>query len=191
MSVPRALLSALEEASFHLRTVAYHEAGHAVMGHILGFKVEEVTVAGCGLLTAYTRYDEETRQFDVRIRERATRERWRATTTLDEKAWVERRVQAALGGVTAQLLLNELEARPALEAFEGLGGDKPLIDDLADLVTVNQIASAAYVNELGERVRSSLSDPSNWALVERVSGQLQRRGCLDAKAFEDIVRGRH
>lgn len=147
---------------------AWHEAGHAVVAHLLGGRVRLLTLEA----------------EDERLEGHAAVE-W---STRDPLELARLSGLTALGGPLAELLqrgVHDLEDPDLLAAWEA---DEAEIERAAALLEPDPAERIALIRGWIDRVRALLDDPHIEELVARVADALDAHGTLDEALFEDCLR---
>lgn len=166
-----------------LRHVAIHEAGHAVVAHLLGYGVESVTIRGEGDAGGWT---------DIRM------------PSVSDRALVEARVKVLLAGRAANVFFGAppdtgatsdlAEATRLLAAARlsfGLAGSlvyRAAPGQALDMVTRDKALADAIGQELGRLMTSTqrlVADHS--AAIQRVAYALLERSVLDGHALAELI----
>lgn len=166
-----------------LRHVAIHEAGHAVVAHLLGYTVSSVTIRGEGNAGGWT---------DVHL------------PGVSDRRLIEARIKILLAGRAANQLFGAsadtgatsdlIEATRLLAAARlsfGLAGSlvaRAAPDQALDLVARDRSLADAIDQELaGLMVSTRRLVAENRAVIERVADALVGRFVLDGVALADLI----
>ncbi|WP_201834909.1 hypothetical protein [Microvirga zambiensis] len=130
--------------------VAYHEAGHAVLGHITGIYQINGPIVTAGMTKAWVSFHCNPRL--VALRARVGQPRNQADLV---------REQAIIGaaGVAAEHIhLRNMGVTPNSRAlFRGAHGD---------VLAIRQLVGPGHFNQLVQHAECHLADPRVWAMVE-------------------------
>lgn len=166
-----------------LRHVAIHEAGHAVVAHMLGHKVESVTIRGDGGAGGWT---------DIRL------------PGVSDRALIEDRVRILLAGRAANAVFGSpadtgatadlAEATKLLAAARlSFGLADSLVfragpDQALDMVSRDRSLADAIGQELARLMISTKRlVAENRAVIERVADALLDRSVLDEVELSDLI----
>ncbi len=152
-----------------LKVLAYHEAGHVVVGHALGLEVGDVTVVSDG------------------------RDAGRASVPVDEGRWygggdeyVEAQHACYVAGAVAEELLTgeQVEFVPDGEFNSDWQGASDCVVELAghDPELQGEFGDRAF-----GRARRILEE--NWETVEKVATALMASGKLERRQVEELLKG--
>lgn len=166
----------LEGPSSHspeARGIAYHEAGHIVVGTLLGLAVLDADTAADGQGgRGHTHFAPPGPWFQPA----------RGELTWAERDFIERVVTTFMAGFAA-------EARLGTADPEGSGWDLDLaLREWLGHLERDPSRRAEVAAGFLARARALLERPEAWAAVERVGAALLRRGRLDGAAARDLVR---
>ena len=151
----------------HPEAEAWHEAGHAVVAHLLGGRVRELTLE----------MDEDGLDGRSSIE-------WRG---LDGMGLASVSGRAALGGPLAELIFrgeDSLEDPSVLSAWEG---DWAEVERCALRVEPDPAARVGVISGWIESVRALLADGRVEEWVARVADALDAHGTLDRELFESCL----
>ncbi|GEM_PF-2495161 len=161
--------------SSELAAAAYHEAGHAVMCHLMRLRIASVSIGIEDLNGGQTTHGNKfrrTKPFSV--------------DTPRGRMQVEKIIMLCFAGPLAQQKF--LPRGP--DADYGDAIDVDMASTLAMRVFRSRRVAAAYVNFAREWVRQKLEDPRVWAAVERLALALMRQRQISGRHAEAIIRGK-
>lgn len=157
-----------------LAAAAYHEAGHAMMCRIMGFKLQSISIIADELVSGQTTHEKSMRSAKAKIEDTD-----RARSTM------EKTIMVCLAGPSAQkkYALNNLA--------DDHGGaiDADTAFDLALRLFRSKRTAAAYIKFAEEWVRQKLEEPTTWAAVEALARALVEQRKLSGRQAESILRG--
>jgi len=145
------------------RTIAIHEAGHAVVAHRLGIPVVGMAI------------DEHFGQTGIQPPPAGA-----------GRARIERAATVALAGSAASAIYQGVPYgfTPSVEIF----ADETRATDLIGLINgITTLEANALLHELADRASQLLTDRHNWTLVERLADELLVKGVLTAPDVAAIV----
>lgn len=159
-----------------LTLAAYHEAGHAVMCHLMHLRIKAISI-GIGELDG-----------GEIIHENPFHGTHGSTSDgTGTGLQVEKTVMLCLAGPLAQ------EKYAPRRKSRDYGGTLDV--DAALILTMrffhSRRTAAAYLNFAREWVRQRLDEPRIWASVERLARALLQQRQISGRQAEAIVRGRH
>ena len=154
-----------------IEATAFHEAGHVVVGVLLGLDVHAATVIADEHTLGQTSWTPPSEQF------RPDREIVDAT-----RNEIEARVMAKFAGGLAE------ERFAGAPNDEGAAWDREGIVDLAGYMVSTQDELEAYITWLRVRTSNMLANPIVWQRVEALAAALVTQGRLDDKQIAAIVR---
>ena len=145
-----------------ISAAAYHEAGHAMMCHLMHLRIKSISIGADELYGGETTHENP---FHAKNRTRGD--------TIRARAQVEKIVMLCLGGPLAQ------EKYAPRNPSRDYGGkiDFDTASTLAMQFFRSSKTAAAYIGFAREWVRQKLEEPRVWAAVERLASVLleQRR----------------
>ncbi|QDU65350.1 hypothetical protein [Engelhardtia mirabilis] len=151
----------------HPEAEAWHEAGHAVVAHLLGGRVRELTLEA----------EEE------HLEGRASIE-WRG---LDASALAVVSGQVALGGPLAELLFRGDDSLDDPELLSTWEQDWSEVERCARVVEANAALRARLIRTWIDRVQGLLADDRVEERIARVADALDAHGTLDEELFESSL----
>lgn len=154
---------------------AYHEAGHAVMCHLMHLRIKSMSLGGDELYGGETTHENPFRARKPPIGNRASM-----------PAQVQKAIMLCLAGPLAQ---EKYELRNSSSDYGGTV-DLDVASTLAMKFFRSRKTAAAYLNFAREWVRQTLDAPPIWAAVERLARALARQERLSGREAEAIIRGR-
>lgn len=147
---------------------AWHEAGHAVIAHLLGGEVREVTL------------DSDDDAFEGRVTVN-----WPAGTAVEV---AERSARAALAGPLAELARYEDELDPgAAEIRAAWSGDWAEVERCAAVCSPDPDRRTPLIERWFRDVSALLEREDAESLIGRVADALDAHGTLDETLFEDCL----
>lgn len=146
---------------------AWHEAGHAVVGHLLGGRVLRVSL------------EPEEEGFGGR-----SAIEWRGA---DEREAASLSGRAALAGPIAEVERFGGEDLDDVHVLAAWAADWQEIERCAAVLEARPEAQARVVEAWAREVRGLLADPGVEELVARVADALGAHGDLDEALFEDCL----
>lgn len=154
---------------------AYHEAGHAVMCHLMHLRIKSISIDGDELYGGETTHENPFRGMESPLAGRAS-----------VRARVQKSIMLCLAGPLAQ------EKYAPRDSGRDYGGamDVDMAFTLAMKFFRSRKTAAAYMNFAREWVRQTLNDPRISAAVERLARALTERRRLSGREADAIIRGR-
>ncbi|MHC4262654.1 MAG: hypothetical protein ACYSWX_09050 [Planctomycetota bacterium] len=151
----------------HPEAEAWHEAGHAVVAHLLGGRVRRVSL------------EDEIDGLDghAAIEWRCGSRRERA----------ERSGRASLGGPLAELVYRGDDDLEDLHVLAAWDADWEEVEAAARIVERDAARRISLIRSWIDDVRALLDDPDVAERVARVADALDAHGALDDELFEDAV----
>lgn len=149
------------------RAAAYHEAGHALACHLLGFKIAKVTIVS----DEATEGKLVTRRNELKMKKRKPVVRWHA------------KVVMLLAGAEAQNRFRPGSVHP-------LQCSRDMNFAVAILVWIHRswdVARTASIL-LQVRARSLVRQPANWRMIQRLAKALFEKGTLTGAEVEAVFR---
>jgi hypothetical protein len=149
---------------------AYHEAGHALVAHLLGGKVRQVTI--------------EPDNDDGPDRTGDTEVLWRRSR-LSEKEFANLAVQVCLAGPVAEMIYSGNPYHPGLVAeWAGDWRDAWLA---AAPLHVDERKRLKYLEDVSIQLYHRLKDDSLWAALAALADHLLAHETLDAEQVAEII----
>lgn len=149
---------------------AYHEAGHALVAHLLGGKVRQVTIEP-------DRDDGPERTGDTEVLWRRSR--------LSEKEFAQVAVQVCLAGPVAEMIYSGDPYHPGFVA-EWAGDWRDAWQAAAPL-HVDECKRLKYLEDVSIQLYHRLKDDSLWAALAALADHLLAHETLDAEQVADIL----
>jgi len=149
---------------------AYHEAGHALVAHLLGGKVRQVTIEP-------DRDDGPERTGDTEVLWRRSR--------LSEKEFAQVAVQVCLAGPVAEMIYSGDPYHPGFVA-EWAGDWRDAWQAAAPL-HVDERKRLKYLEDVSIQLYHRLKDDSLWAALAALADHLLAHETLDAEQVADIL----
>lgn len=151
-------------------TIAYHEAGHAVMARLCGAEVRLVTIEP-------DRDDGPERQGDTQVV-------WRRAHAAD-RAHAKRAVQVALAGPVAEMIYSGEPYHPSLVAE--WAADWREAWEAAALLHRDERVRLKYLEDVSIELYHRLRDDELWAALASLADHLLAHDTLDGEQVEEIV----
>jgi hypothetical protein len=155
---------------------AYHEAGHAVMCHLMHLRIKSISIGADELYGGET-----THENPFRATNRVSGD------TIRTRLQVEKTIMLCLAGPLAQ------EKYAPRNPSRDYGGtiDFDTASTLAIQFFRSSKTAAAYISFAREWVRQRLDEPRIWAAVERLASALLEQQRISGRQAESIIRGRN
>lgn len=160
------------EGSRELAAIAYHEAGHVVVGHLLGLQLLDTDLwpddeGGRG----HTHFAHPGSWFHPR----------RGSLSAGENDLIERVLTTFMAGLTA-------ESRFGHEDADGSGYDlDQSTHEWVSLIADSAEERSAALDGFRHRAATMIERPQVWGAIEAVASSLLERGQLDGSAAAQIV----
>ena len=151
-------------------TTAYHEAGHAVMAHLLGGNVQLVTI--------------EPDDDDGPERSGNTEVIWRRTG-MTEKEFAKCAIQVSLAGPAAEMIYTGDPFHPGL--VPEWAADWKEAWTTAELLHAHEKKRLEYLEAVSIRVYRRFRQDDLWAALAAVADHLLAHESLEGEQFEEIV----
>lgn len=152
-------------------TIAYHEAGHALVAYLLGGQVRSVTIEP-------DRDDGPERQGDTQIL-------WRRRGVSD-RDYAQAAVQVCLAGPVAEMIYSGDPYHPGLVAE--WSADWREAWQLAELLAPDDRRRLKYLEDVSIRLYRQLKDDEYWAPLASLADNLLAHETLDEEHVTDIIR---
>ena len=159
-------------------STAHHEAGHVLVGHLVGFDISGSTIEGSGSVRGYTLRHWHKPQGILGV------VNFDPTTARppDESPLLERLIML-YAGVVAQRLL--CERRGVSTKPVRLGYDiREARDNVRHLPKTERIE---LLSSAEKRAMELLSDPQHWQLLEGIAAKLIERRTLDGPSLLELL----
>jgi len=167
--------TSIEPARHPRAHVAYHEAGHAVIAHVLGFEVRRVTIVP----------DDKSRGRMVWNKPPANLKKTDADLTPSQRQRIENLIMVALAGPLTMRHHNPRshwkKSGTGYGPFMGKGTDFQVAAKLIDILYQNEAVASAYWRFT--RVRAESLVKERWAWIDCVARHL-----LEHKTFDGDIR---
>lgn len=155
---------------------AYHEAGHAVMCHMLGIRLKSISIGMDELYSGETEHaDLMSALMPIGVRD------------LHARLKMEKAVMLCMAGPLAQ----RKSARAGASADDGGTFDIEIASKLALRSFGSRKTAVAYLAFIREWVSRQWQEPRVWAAVERLARALIKARKLSGRQADAIIRGRH
>ena len=153
------------------QTIAYHEAGHAVADHVLGFKIKDVTIVPKeGTLGAVTSL-------------RPWRFSDRSGVTLKSIAHFHGRIISALAGKESQRRFSPKSIRTHQAA-----SDYDTVGDLLLRLHGEETEASLAFKYLQARTRNLVSHPQKWRQIQDLASALLEHQTLSGQEVKAVLR---
>ena len=159
-----------EAATRRLTRTAYHEAGHAVMGFLVGRRFRLVTIEPGEDSLGHVMFEKFSKGFQPGH-----------NSGLRTRAQIENGVMAALAGPTAEHLYSGRRNN------RGASDDHHYAVDLATYEVSEDKELEAYIRWLSVRTRNRLTVPANWSAVKAVANELLVCRRMSGKRTREVV----
>lgn len=163
-----------EPDPFDPTTVAYHEAGHAVVAHQLGGSVAEVSIEA----------GDDADDTDGDAPQGRTTVHWPGGERRERARWVG---LAALGGPLAEA--RHRGEAPLVAALVAWAADWREVQRALAIAAMTKAAQRQLLARWIATVSRWLADPAVWESLCRVADALEAHGRLDGEQFTDAVTG--
>lgn len=150
--------------------IAYHEAGHALMAHLLGGEIEHVTIDP-------DNDDGPSRQGDTRVRWRRSR--------ISDKEFAQITVQVSLAGPVAEMIYSGDPYHPGLVAE--WAADWHEAWEAAVLLHRDERARLKYLEDVSIRLYHRLKGDDLWPALASLADHLLAHEMLEGEQVEEIV----
>jgi ATP-dependent Zn protease len=151
-------------------TIAYHEAGHALMAHLLGGQVRSVTIEP-------DRDDGPERQGDTQIL-------WRRRGVSDRE-YAQMAVQVCLAGPVAEMIYTGDPYHPGMVAE--WAGDWREAWELATVLQPDERKRLQWLEEASVRLYHRLKQDDYWAALAALADNLLAHETLEGEQVAEII----
>jgi ATP-dependent Zn protease len=151
-------------------TIAYHEAGHALMAHLLGGQVRSVTIEP-------DRDDGPERQGDTQIL-------WRRRGVSDRE-YAQMAVQVCLAGPVAEMIYTGDPYHPGMVAE--WAGDWREAWELATVLQPDERKRLKWLEEVSVRLYHRLKQDDYWAALAALADNLLAHETLEGEQVAEII----
>jgi ATP-dependent Zn protease len=160
---------------------AYHEAGHAVVGHVLGRIIKEVTIAPSVATCAETPEVSGYCEFDVEAEEAQGITQWGPASDHPHS------IAVMLAGAVAYVRLCHERGWGITEQLSGTSHDVQAAEFASMRMSKTELGRKRLFNREERRAIEVVTE--QWEVVEAVAEALLTHGALDEAEVSEIIEG--